>query len=60
MVKYAAKHTYSQAAVFIVAKRTPGKQYQTVDATLMRKAVALGGLAYVDTLFDGKGKRRRR
>ncbi len=60
MVTYAKNHTYARAAVFIAAQRTPGRQYKSVEATLMRKAIGLGGLAYVDTLFDGKGRRRSR
>jgi hypothetical protein len=60
MVNYGKKHTYSRAAIFIVAVKTKGKEYQTVEATLMSKAVALGGLAYVDTLFDRNEKPRRR
>jgi len=60
MVTYAKNHTYSRAAVFIAAQKTPGRQYKSVEATIMGKALQMGGVAYVDTLFDGKGRRRSR
>ncbi len=60
MIKYGVRHTYARAVFFIVAMKSPGKQYQTVEATIMRKAMAAHGLAYVDTLLDGKGNRRKR